>query len=119
MKAHGDAARLTPALRNAIWSVDKDEPILRVAPMDGLVAASAAARLFALTLFESFALRTLAPNLITQGDDPSGGARHANYKSSERFLHSIDDVVNSPTNKSESVRCSSWNHSLFSRATNK
>ena len=30
----GDAAALAPAIENAIWSVDKDQPIVRVATMD-------------------------------------------------------------------------------------
>ena len=57
--ARGDAAALAPAIRRAIWSVDKDQPIVRVAAMDDLVAASAAERRFALILFEAFALAAL------------------------------------------------------------
>ena len=56
---HGDAAALAPAVRQAIWSVDKDQPIVRVATMDDLVAASAAERRFALILFEAFGLAAL------------------------------------------------------------
>jgi putative ABC transport system permease protein len=56
VRARGDAAALAPAIRNAIWSVDKDQPIVRVATMDDLLAASAAERRFALILFQSFAL---------------------------------------------------------------
>lgn len=52
----GDAASLAPAVRDAIWSVDKDEPIVRVATMDSLLAASEAERHFVLMLFEAFAL---------------------------------------------------------------
>jgi putative ABC transport system permease protein len=59
VRARGDAAALAPAVRNAIWSVDKDQPIVRVATMDDLVAASAAERRFALILFEAFALVAL------------------------------------------------------------
>src|SRR5438046_3684869 len=55
----GDAAALAPAIRRAIWSVDKDQPIVRVATLDALVAASAAERRFALILFEAFALVAL------------------------------------------------------------
>jgi len=50
---------LTPVVREAVWSVDKDQPIVRVASMDDLLAASAASRRFALTLFEAFALAAL------------------------------------------------------------
>ena len=59
VRARGDAAALAPAIRNAIWSVDKDQPIVRVATMDDLLAASAAERRFALILFEAFALVAL------------------------------------------------------------
>lgn len=59
IRARGDAAALAPAIREAIWSVDKDQPIARVATMDGLVAASAAERRFALILFEAFGLAAL------------------------------------------------------------
>jgi hypothetical protein len=60
VRAHGDAAALVPVIRQAIWSVDKDQPIVRVATMEALVAASAAERRFALILFEAFALVALA-----------------------------------------------------------
>lgn len=59
VRAHGNAAALAPAIRNAIWSVDKDQPIVRVATMNELLAASAAERRFSLTIFEAFALAAL------------------------------------------------------------
>jgi putative ABC transport system permease protein len=59
VRTRGDAAALAPAIRQAIWSVDKDQPIVRTAPMDALVAASAAERRFALIVFEVFALAAL------------------------------------------------------------
>ena len=52
--------KLTPAIRNAIWSVDKDQPIVQVAMMDDLLAVSEADRRFALVLFETFGLVALA-----------------------------------------------------------
>jgi putative ABC transport system permease protein len=60
VRAHGDAAALAPALRQAIWAVDKDQPIVRVATMENLLAATAAERRFALILFEAFGLVALA-----------------------------------------------------------
>jgi putative ABC transport system permease protein len=51
--------RLVTNIRDAIWSVDKDQPIVRIATMESLVAASAAERRFALILFEAFALVAL------------------------------------------------------------
>jgi predicted permease len=59
-RTHGDPAPLATAVKSAIWSVDKDQPIVRVGTMDRLVEASAAERRFALVLFEAFALTALA-----------------------------------------------------------
>jgi putative ABC transport system permease protein len=59
VRTRGDAAALAPAIRQAIWMVDKDQPIMRLATMDALLAASAAQRHFALILFEVFALAAL------------------------------------------------------------
>lgn len=56
VRARGNAADLTPAIRNAVWDIDKDVPIVRVATMDHLLAASEAQRRFALIIFEVFAL---------------------------------------------------------------
>jgi len=60
VRARGDAAALTQPIKQAIWAVDKDQPIVRVTTMDGLVAASAAERRFALILFEAFGIVALA-----------------------------------------------------------
>jgi putative ABC transport system permease protein len=59
VRTHGDAAALVPALRQAIWSIDKDQPIVRVAMMDDLLAGTVAGRRFALTLLQAFALTAL------------------------------------------------------------
>lgn len=59
VRTRGSAAALAPAIRNAIWSIDKDQPIVRVATMESLLAASESQRHFALTLFEAFALAGL------------------------------------------------------------
>ena len=56
VRAHEQEAGLAPAVRAAIWSVDKDQPIVRVATMESLVSTSEAQRRFALLLFEAFAL---------------------------------------------------------------
>jgi len=52
-------AALTSLIRDAIWSIDKDLPIVRVATMDNLLAASESERHFVLMLFEAFALAGL------------------------------------------------------------
>jgi putative ABC transport system permease protein len=59
VRTRDEAPPLAAAIRQAIWSVDKDQPVVRVARLDDLVAASAAARRFALLLFEAFALVAL------------------------------------------------------------
>jgi putative ABC transport system permease protein len=59
VRTRGDAASFTPALRSVIWSVDKDQPIVRVATMQKLVTASQAERRFAMIVFEAFALVAL------------------------------------------------------------
>jgi putative ABC transport system permease protein len=59
VRVRGEATTAAPAIRQAVWSVDKDQPIVRVATMQSLVTASAAARRFALILFEAFALAAL------------------------------------------------------------
>jgi putative ABC transport system permease protein len=60
VRTRGDAAALAPAVRQAVWSVDKDQPIVRVATMDNLLAKSEAERRFVLVLFEAFGLVGLA-----------------------------------------------------------
>ena len=59
VRAKGDPAVLTAAIKTAIWSIDKDQPIVRVATFDHLVARSAMERRFALVLFEVFAIVAL------------------------------------------------------------
>ena len=59
VRARGSASNLTLAIKEAIWLVDKDEAIVRVATMDDLLAKSAAERRFALILFEAFGLAAL------------------------------------------------------------
>jgi ABC-type antimicrobial peptide transport system permease subunit len=59
VRGHGDAATLASAIRDAIWSIDKNQPVMRVATMGALLDASAAERRFALVLFEGFALAAL------------------------------------------------------------
>jgi putative ABC transport system permease protein len=50
---------VAPAIRDAVWSVDKDQPVVRIASMDELLAATASSRRFALILFEIFAVAAL------------------------------------------------------------
>lgn len=59
VRARGDAAAITAAVKQAVWSVDKDQPISRIATMDARIASTEAQRHFALTVFEAFALTAL------------------------------------------------------------
>jgi putative ABC transport system permease protein len=59
VRAHDDVTALALAIKNAIWSVDKDQPIVRVASMDALLTASESQRRFAMIVFEAFALVAL------------------------------------------------------------
>jgi putative ABC transport system permease protein len=59
IKTRGDAASMTSAVRNAIWSVDKDQPIVRVATLASVIRSTARQRTFALLLFEAFGLAAL------------------------------------------------------------
>ena len=60
VRARGDVAALLPALKQAVWSVDKDQPITRAAKLDDVLTASEAERRFAMIVFEAFALAALA-----------------------------------------------------------
>jgi putative ABC transport system permease protein len=56
VRTRGNPAGLAESVRNAVWGVDKDQPIVRVASMSAVLASSAAERRFVLSLFELFAL---------------------------------------------------------------
>ena len=59
VRARGDAGALVPALRDAVSSVDPEQPITRVARLDGLVADSLREQRFAWLVFQAFALAAL------------------------------------------------------------
>lgn len=54
IRARGDTTALIPAIRDAIWSVNKDVTVERVATLKNLVAKSEAERHFVLILLEVF-----------------------------------------------------------------
>ena len=60
VRSRVNASALEPAIKNAIWSVDKDQPIVRIATMDHLLAKTQAERSFVLILFEAFGIVALA-----------------------------------------------------------
>ena len=59
IRTNGDPHALVAPVRQAIWSVDKDQPIVRVAAMPDLVLATAAERRFVLLLFQGFTVTAL------------------------------------------------------------
>jgi putative ABC transport system permease protein len=73
IKAHGDAVALAPAIQSAIWSVDREQPIVRVAPMSQWVAATAGTRRFALILFQVFGVAALLLTAVGIYGVVSGG----------------------------------------------
>jgi len=60
VRGRGDVAALASAVKSGVWSVDRDQPIVRIVTMDQLLAVSEAERHFVLTLFEAFGLVALA-----------------------------------------------------------
>lgn len=59
IRVRGNLGTLIPAAKAAIWSVDRNQPIVRVLTMDRMMAISEAQRRFVLMFFESFALVSL------------------------------------------------------------
>ncbi|MEP6571343.1 MAG: ADOP family duplicated permease [Gemmatimonadota bacterium] len=54
VRTRSDPAAIAPAVRRAVWSVDRDQAIVQVATMDQLVRATTARRRFSLALFGIF-----------------------------------------------------------------
>jgi putative ABC transport system permease protein len=59
VRTRGDPAALFPSVKQAIWSVDRTPPVVRVATMEDLVAASESQRRFVLRVLGIFALSAL------------------------------------------------------------
>ncbi len=59
VRTDGNVSALADRVRQAVWSVDKDQPVVRVATMESLLSASGAERRFALVVFQAFALAAL------------------------------------------------------------
>ena len=60
VRARGNSSALTSEIKNAIWSADKNQAIVRAGTMDSLLAATVAQRRFTLILFEAFGIAALA-----------------------------------------------------------
>ena len=59
VRTRGNPASFASQVRQAIWSIDKDQPVVRVATMDELLNATATQRRFSLIVFQAFALAGL------------------------------------------------------------
>jgi len=59
LRAHGEVEPLVPAVKNAIWKVNKDQPIVRVALMNTLLATSESQRRFIMIVLGAFAFVAL------------------------------------------------------------
>lgn len=55
-RTSGDPMALANPVRKAIWSVDKDQPVWKVMPMDRLIERAKGASRFVMTLLTAFAL---------------------------------------------------------------
>ena len=58
-RVDGEPGAIAPAIREAIWSVDATQSVVRLGSMNDVVATSAAQRRFALIVFEAFAVAAL------------------------------------------------------------
>jgi len=54
IRTSGDPAAVASAVKNAIWSIDPNQPIVRVMTMDRMIFTSEAERRFVLILFAAF-----------------------------------------------------------------
>jgi putative ABC transport system permease protein len=59
IRTAGDPSAVAPFVKNAIWSVDRNQPVVRVETMSHLVEISEAERRFVLILFAAFGLVAL------------------------------------------------------------
>ena len=59
VKTGGDASAMTSAVQRAVWSVDRDKPITRVATMEDLIRRTASEQRFASVIYGTFATAAL------------------------------------------------------------
>jgi ABC-type antimicrobial peptide transport system permease subunit len=59
VRTSGDPSALTNAIKRAVWSVDRDKPITRVATMEQLILRTGADRRFASVIYGTFATAAL------------------------------------------------------------
>jgi len=68
VRSQGDPTALVPAVKRAVWSVDRDQAIVQAATLQDLVAGSEAPRRFAMRVLQAFA----ALALVLAGVGPYG-----------------------------------------------
>jgi predicted permease len=59
VRTSGDASALSNAVRRAVWSVDRNKPITRVATMEQLISRTGSDRRFASVIYGTFAMAAL------------------------------------------------------------
>jgi putative ABC transport system permease protein len=59
VRTSGEAAAMTSAVKRAVWSVDRNKPITRVATMEQLISRTASERRFASVIYGTFAVAAL------------------------------------------------------------
>jgi putative ABC transport system permease protein len=59
VRTTGDPSAMTNAIRRAVWSVDRDKPITRVATMEDLIRRTASEQRFASLIYGTFAIAAL------------------------------------------------------------
>ena len=59
VRTSGDASALTNAIRRAVWSVDRNKPITRIATMEQLIWRTGSDRRFASVIYGTFAIAAL------------------------------------------------------------
>lgn len=64
VEAEGDALPLLPSIQQAIWSVDRNQPVVQAQRLETVVARSEARRRFVLTVMAAFALAALTLTLV-------------------------------------------------------
>ncbi len=59
VRTSGDAAAMTNAVKRAVWSIDRNKPITRVATMEQLIWRTASEQRFASVIYGTFAIAAL------------------------------------------------------------
>jgi len=60
IRTSGNPSALSAPVKNAIWAIDRNQPIVHLSTMQDLVTRSESDRRFALIIFEAFAIAALA-----------------------------------------------------------